>query len=430
LAQATIQLSSLVVENSLVDKRGQTTRDCFNLSFASGTLSNCAGIGGDRGFATFSSTSLVVKNCVAFDNATVAFAAGVNAASDYNAADDTSAPGANSVDNITSAAFTDYAGGDYTPATGGALDGSGTDLSAFFTDDITGATRTQWDIGAYGIISAGGTTIDAAGVQSTSSATAAAGTLTANQAATLQGVAATSGATSAQGTLVAESAIPQALSGQAAESSATAAQGILTANQQVALAGVAAQSQATAGQGNLTANAAAIYTGQPAESVAQASPGTLVNDSTIPVALTGQAARSSATAAQGAAVVGRIASGQPATSEAQASAGAAQSGSVIPAVYTGAVARSQATAATGAPKAGVQAQGRIARCGTVAYAGQAAVGWAGMGAAALSQAISRSGQLFLGSLLARPIINTSTLDVSTLYTVTDASTLYSVGVEQ
>jgi hypothetical protein len=66
---------------------------------------------------------------------------------------------------ITTAAFTDYASGDYTPASGGALDGAGTDLSAFFTDDITGTTRTQWDIGAYAVVSGGGGTTVEAGVQ-------------------------------------------------------------------------------------------------------------------------------------------------------------------------------------------------------------------------------------------------------------------------
>ena len=57
---------------------------------------------------------------------------------------------------LGSSDFVNYAGNDFTPATSGKLDGTGTDLSAYFTTDITGATRTQWDIGCYGIISAGG----------------------------------------------------------------------------------------------------------------------------------------------------------------------------------------------------------------------------------------------------------------------------------
>lgn len=37
----------------------------------------------------------------------------------------------------------------YAPRTGSALLGGGTDLSAFYSDDITGATRSLWSIGAY-----------------------------------------------------------------------------------------------------------------------------------------------------------------------------------------------------------------------------------------------------------------------------------------
>jgi hypothetical protein len=77
-----------------------------------------------------------------------------------NAFGGTGAFGNNQVTGITTTDFVDYAGGDYNPTPGGALDGAGVDLSADFTDDITGQTRTQWDIGAYGIISAGGVTFD------------------------------------------------------------------------------------------------------------------------------------------------------------------------------------------------------------------------------------------------------------------------------
>lgn len=45
--------------------------------------------------------------------------------SDYNASDDTSSPGANSLDNRTTADFADYAGGDYRTASGSALATSG-----------------------------------------------------------------------------------------------------------------------------------------------------------------------------------------------------------------------------------------------------------------------------------------------------------------
>jgi len=47
---------------------------------------------------------------------------------DYNAAEDTSAPGANSIDSITTAEFEDYAGGDYHLASGSQLIGAGDNL--------------------------------------------------------------------------------------------------------------------------------------------------------------------------------------------------------------------------------------------------------------------------------------------------------------
>lgn len=78
--------------------------------------------------------------------------------SDYCAGSDTTTPGSNSVDNINTDVFENYAGGDYTPAAGELLDSAitpGANLSADFTDDITGYTRPglpdPWCIGAYEI---------------------------------------------------------------------------------------------------------------------------------------------------------------------------------------------------------------------------------------------------------------------------------------
>ena len=82
-----------------------------------------------------------MTNCVAYNFGTDFGANASGTGSDYNASSDTSAPGANSVHSITSAAFVDSANDDYTPASGGALAGAGTDLSAFFSDDITGTAR-------------------------------------------------------------------------------------------------------------------------------------------------------------------------------------------------------------------------------------------------------------------------------------------------
>lgn len=66
-----------------------------------------------------------------------------------NSSQDLTAPGTNPQLSLSTLDFNDYAGGDFSPAASGKLDGNGADLSARFTDDITGTTRTQWDIGAY-----------------------------------------------------------------------------------------------------------------------------------------------------------------------------------------------------------------------------------------------------------------------------------------
>ena len=124
-------------------------------------LLNCTAVNCTTGFAGhFYGGSVKLTNCVAFDCGTD-FLPGAEPGSANNASEDATAPGTSSVTSITSGAFEDYAGGDYTPAAGGALDDAGTDLSAFFTDDITGATRTQWDIGAFGIVSAAPTAVEA-----------------------------------------------------------------------------------------------------------------------------------------------------------------------------------------------------------------------------------------------------------------------------
>jgi len=61
----------------------------------------------------------------------------------YNAFSSTGAFGANQKTIVTTFGvdFGDYANDDYVPVAGGNLAGFGTDLSATFTDDITGATR-------------------------------------------------------------------------------------------------------------------------------------------------------------------------------------------------------------------------------------------------------------------------------------------------
>lgn len=61
---------------------------------------------------------------------------------DYNATNLASiTEGTNWIYDLVDADFVDFAGGDYTPTSGGALAGAATDLSADFLDDITGTAR-------------------------------------------------------------------------------------------------------------------------------------------------------------------------------------------------------------------------------------------------------------------------------------------------
>ncbi len=95
-------------------------------------------------------TSHRVQNTVAYLTGGVGFAntgGGWDAASDYNASSDATAPGAHSLHSIADP-FVDYAGGDYHLATGSALIGAGTDLSTYYTTDFDGDTIVNWSIGA------------------------------------------------------------------------------------------------------------------------------------------------------------------------------------------------------------------------------------------------------------------------------------------
>ena len=80
----------------------------------------------------------------------------LTASCSYNASNDTSSPGANAADNITTSDFADYAAGDYSPAFSGALHNTGADLSAYFDDDITGEVRTTLDRGAFAYVGGSG----------------------------------------------------------------------------------------------------------------------------------------------------------------------------------------------------------------------------------------------------------------------------------
>lgn len=76
---------------------------------------------------------------------------------DTNAFNDATGYGANKILSITSAAFTDAAGADYSLSASSVLEEAGLDLSGTFTIDILGAARTSpWSIGAFNNPGGGG----------------------------------------------------------------------------------------------------------------------------------------------------------------------------------------------------------------------------------------------------------------------------------
>jgi hypothetical protein len=101
----------------------------------------------------------LLTNVVCFGHTTKDFHAPL-AGSDYCASGDSTAPGSNSITGITTADFTNTASNDYSLPSGSSLIDVGDDLSANFTLDITGATRSvPWDIGAYEFVGGGSTPV-------------------------------------------------------------------------------------------------------------------------------------------------------------------------------------------------------------------------------------------------------------------------------
>lgn len=102
----------------------------------------------------------LLKNCVCLNcgdgSNTDDFAAGFSASSDFNAGSDTSAPGASSIDNITSAEF--VSASNIHKVGGSQLIDAGVDPSSVFSDDIDLRSRPQgaeWDMGGDEFPSAG-----------------------------------------------------------------------------------------------------------------------------------------------------------------------------------------------------------------------------------------------------------------------------------
>jgi len=123
----------------------------FNLGNTT-TCYNCTSIGGVYGGFVLDVANTPLTNCVAFGSSGGDFLlnkAPATIIGSGNASEDGSAGGTAPITGVTTADFYNYAGGDYRPVIGGVLDGVGTDLSGTFTDDVSGATRATWDIGAW-----------------------------------------------------------------------------------------------------------------------------------------------------------------------------------------------------------------------------------------------------------------------------------------
>lgn len=134
--------------------RGAASKYGFRAtSGASGFVENCTSIaltsGSGTGIQQDVDGAVIVRNNVSYDwNAAFDDQGGSwNADSDYNASDDVTAPGANSLHSISDP-FEDFSGGDFHLASGSALAAAGTPLTGTYTDDFDGETRWEWSIGA------------------------------------------------------------------------------------------------------------------------------------------------------------------------------------------------------------------------------------------------------------------------------------------
>lgn len=153
--------SSGIVQNTIIyapgGSSGTTSEGVYiNRSDAVWSLYNSTVSGFNDGVEVDAGT-LTVTNCAVFNNGDD-FDGSMTIT--YCASDD--ADGTNAV-NISpgktesddwAAAFTDYANGDFSVKdTDSPLYDAGTDLSAYFTTDIAGTTRSTWDIGAFEFVS-------------------------------------------------------------------------------------------------------------------------------------------------------------------------------------------------------------------------------------------------------------------------------------
>lgn len=130
----------------------------LSCSDASGTLTcrnNTVYDSTGRGFRIYGGSlgSMILINNIAI-GCTYDFLGTFSTGSNYNCALDASAPGANSIDvSSASDVFVDASGGNFALIKNSPCIAAGTDLSAYFTTDIAGTTRSTWDIGAFEYVS-------------------------------------------------------------------------------------------------------------------------------------------------------------------------------------------------------------------------------------------------------------------------------------
>jgi len=111
--------------------RFRTFRNCTFISFLTD--------GGNNGTSVLRNCDCT--NCVIYNETPTIQRYFYECTGDFNASNDTSAPGANSIHNITTSEFLDFSNGDFSLSAGSQLIDAGTDLSSDFIDDIIGTVR-------------------------------------------------------------------------------------------------------------------------------------------------------------------------------------------------------------------------------------------------------------------------------------------------
>ena len=148
----------MIYNNIIYDQTGvangiYNTSFIVNGFFSNNTFVDQVGTNTWDGIALNSNTKTsLAENNLAFGQQGVAFTLVSAATGSNNSSADASADdfgtGINNRINKTTSPFTNYAADDFTLAAGSDPVGNGKNLSAYFTDDFFGNTRTAWDIGA------------------------------------------------------------------------------------------------------------------------------------------------------------------------------------------------------------------------------------------------------------------------------------------